>query len=352
MNRRSLLLLALLCSGATAQGVATFPSDHAAIPDGSSSIAWFPYSSGVSRTMALYERWDLLVPAGRAITRIGFRADAAQIALGKRLQLQVRMGSTTLTAQTMDPSYDNNWFGTPTTVFGPALFVMPDLNNPQNPNPDGSVIWLTLSTPFVPDATRNLLVEWRILANNNGGAAFSYPLDLATFDSPVVSGPSGCQHSGNQIPALASRPTAVGAYWHNDLTQAPSSQPVVLFLNLGTPLVPSYPLSPFLPGISPSCVGQIALQNLLSMEGVTTPWGSTTFSVPIPSDRVFNDLILSSQAFCLDFFSPGNLVVSNGDQVQIGIDPAMSLLWSTGSSTASSGSVYANLGVVTLFAHN
>ena len=76
------------------------------------------------------------------------------------------------------------------------------------------------------------------------------------------------------------------------------------------------------------------------------------FSVPIPNERVFNNLVLSTQAFCLDFFSPGNLVVSNGDQVQIGIDPAMSLLWSTGSATAAAGSVYANWGAITLFAHN
>ena len=32
--------------------------------------------------------------------------------------------------------------------------------------------------------------------------------------------------------------------------------------------------------------------------------------MPIPNDRFFNDLTISSQAACFDFFSPGGVVVS------------------------------------------
>lgn len=346
------LLLAplFLPSGANAQ--AFFPSDHAAVPNGTGSQNWFPYSYGVSRMMALYESWDLNVPAGHQITRIGFRADGTTIAYGRSLQLEVRMGRTDRTHANVLANFDNNYAGAPTTVFGPALFAMPDLNNVLNPNPAGGVIWLTLTTPFTFDPTQNLLVEWRVYANNNGGAAFSYTLDSATFLSPIVSGPLGCQHSGNQVPDLESRPTKVGSTWYNDLYQAPASQPLIYFINVGIPLSAPFSLAPLFPGIPAACTGQVSPVALFSLGGMSGPSGYAVFSVPIPNNRLLNDLILSSQVFCFDFFSPGGLVVSNGDQMQVGIDPAMSVIWHQGSATNATGNVYQNYGVVTLFDHN
>ncbi len=339
-----------LAPGASAQAV--FPSDHAAVPNGSGSQNWFPYSNGVSRSMALYESWDLTVPAGHPITRIGFRADGTTIAYGRSLQLEVRMGRTDRTHANVLNNFDNNYLGAPTTVFGPALFVMPDLNNVLNPNPDGGIIWLTLTTPFTFDPTQNLLVEWRVYANNNGGASFNYALDRATFLSPIVSGPLGCQHSGNQIPDLESRATKVGATWYNDLYQAPANQPLIFFINVGLPLTPPFSLAPLFAGIPAACTGQVSPIALFSLGAVSGSSGYAVFSVPIPDDRAFNDVILSTQAFCFDFFSPGGLVVSNGDQMQIGIDPAMSLIRHEGSATNAIGSVLQNFGVVTLFDHN
>ncbi|MDO8349088.1 MAG: hypothetical protein Q7T30_02550, partial [Planctomycetota bacterium] len=63
-----------------------------------------------------------------------------------------------------------------------------------------------------------------------------------------------------------------------------------------------------------------------------------------------NDVTLSSQVASLDYFAPGGVVVSNGDQMQIGIDPAMSVIYSQGNATAASGSVWQHYGVVTHFA--
>jgi hypothetical protein len=352
MNATKSLSLLALAAVLPAQTVATFPSDHATIPNGQGGQNWFPYAYGVSRMMAVYEAWDVGVPSGHQITRIGFRADGLTQAIGKSLQLQVRMGQTDRTAQTLQSNFDNNWFGTPTSVFGPALFVMPDLNNVANPNPDGNVIWLTLTTPYTFDPSRNLLVEWRVLANSNGGAAFPYQLDRAQFESPIVTGPQGCQHSGNQIPDLESRETKVGGTWYLDLYQAPASQPLLLCLNVGAPLTSPYPLAPIFPGLPVSCLGQISPVGLFTIGGTANSSGYNLWSVPIPNDRVFNDAILSSQAICFDFFAPGGFVVSNGDQMQIGIDPAMTILYHQGSATNPTGSLWANYGIVTLFQHN
>jgi hypothetical protein len=335
-----------------AQAPAVFPSDHATVPNGSGGQNWFPYSYGISRFMALYESWDVTVPSGHQITRLGFRANGTTLSYGKSLQLQVRIGRTDRTAQTMLNNFDNNWLGTPVTAFGPALFTLPDLNNVLNPNPDGNLVWLTLTTPVTFDPTYNLLVEWRVFANSNGGASFPYNLDRATFLSPVISGPLGCQHSGNQIPDLESRPTKVGGNWTVDLYQAPANQPVLFFLNVGLPLTPPFPLSPIFPGIPPACQGRVSPIALFSLTAVSSAQGYHAFTVPIPNDRIYNDLILSSQAFCFDFFSPGGFVVSNGDQVQVGIDPAMTVLYHQGSATNATGSLLQSFGVVTLFDHN
>tara|TARA_R110002072_G_scaffold174303_5_gene329519 strand:+ start:15885 stop:16943 length:1059 start_codon:yes stop_codon:yes gene_type:complete len=352
MNAFHTLPALLLGAVLVGQIDATFPSDHAVLLDGQGSQNWFPYSYGVSRMQAVYEAWDLNIPAGNQITRIGFRANGTTIAYGESLNLQILMGQTDETADSLTNNFAANYFGAPTTVFGPGLFQMPDLNNVLNPNPDGPYIWVNLTTPFTFDPSKNLLVEWRVLANSNGGASFPYTLDRAAFVSPITTGPAGCQHSGGQTPSLTSQPTKVGGTWYNNLSQGPGNQPVILFINVGTQLAPQFPLATVFAGVDPSCFAQVSPVALFSLSGTTGNTGYKSFSVPIPDNLAFNNFVISSQAFCFDFFSPGGLVVSNGDQVEIGADPAMSVLWNQGNATAPTGNVYRNYGVVTLFTHN
>lgn len=349
---RTALLFPVLAVLSPAQGIATFPSDHAPLANGQGWDGQFPYSFGVSRIIVLYETWDLAVPGGHQITRIGFRSEPGMLSYGRSLFLEVRMGRTTRdTADLITSSFDANYLGPPTTVFGPAMFTLPDLNNVLNPNPSGQYVWLDLTTPYTFDANVNLLVEWRVAANSNGGASFTYALDGAAFVSPITSGPPGCQHSGGQIPVLASLPTKVGGTWANTLSAAPANQLAFLLVNVGTPLLSPFSLAPF--GVQAACTGQVTPSGLFSLSAVSSPYGSNYWYVPVPNDRTLNDLILSSQVFCLDFFSPGAFVVSNGEQVQIGIDPAMSLLVAQGSSAAAMPtSVYGHYGIVTLFDYN
>lgn len=352
MKPRALLFTALLATGVAAQNVATFPSDHAAIQDGDSYSRYYPFSNGVSRIMLIYESWDLNIPAGRQITRIGFRRDGTRMSTGHQLLLEVRMAQTEKDHDTAEPTFADNYFGSPTVVRPTSVFTMPDMGNVLNPNPNDPFIWVPLTTPWTYDPGKNLLVEFLVQGNSNGGARFDYWLDRALFESPVATGPNGCQHSGGQIPHLASRETKVGGNWYCDLTQAPANQLAIWFIALNTPLQPQYSLAPLFPGIPAACQGQIPLVNLFSVVTTTDAFGRHTFRVPIPDDRTLNDMIISSQAACFDVFSPGNLVVSNGDQLEIGIDPAMAMIHQQGSTTATRGTVSRNYGLVTLFDHN
>lgn len=340
------LLVSLAIAGSLSAQTYTFPSDHATVGNGASNTNFFPYARGVSRLQAVYEAWDLQVPATSAISRIGFRQDGTTASTGHAVQLEVLMGYTTSTAANLSSTFASNYAGTMTTVFGPALFTLPNFTSAG-----GGAVWLDLATPFTysPAPGQNLLVEWRITANNNGNAAFTYYLDRATFDSAVASGPAGCPHSGNNTAVLTSQPTKVGGNWSLGLTRAPANSLVILLQNVGQRLSQPYPLTPFIPGISGGCLGQVSLANLSVSSNSTNSGGSKTWSLAVPNNPSLNDLFVTSQCAILDLFAPGGIVVSNGDQMQLGIDPAQSIVYSQGSATATTGTVSRNYGAVTLF---
>lgn len=343
---KTTLILSLAIAGGLSAQTYTFPSDHASIANGSSNTTFFPYARGVSRLQAVYEAWDLLIPANTAISRIGFRQDGNVASTGHAVQVEVLMGFTTNTAANLSTTFANNYTGAMTTVFGPALFTLPNFTAAG-----GGTVWLDLTTPFTysPPPGQNLLVEWRVTANNNGNASFTYYLDRATFDSPVVSGPVGCPHSGNNTAVLTSQPAKVGGNWNLGLTRAPASSLAILLQNPGRQLTPAYPLTPFIPGISGACTGQVSLAGLYVNTASTNSSGSKTWSIAIPNNPALNDVFVTSQCAILDLFAPGGIVVSNGDQMQVGIDPAQSIVYSQGSATATTGTVSRNYGVVTLF---
>lgn len=329
-----------------AQLTVTFPSDHANVA-GAFATQNYPYSNGVSRIMLLYEAWDVGVAPGASIGRIGVRQDGVQTAPGRSLQLEVRMGYTARTSANMLTNYDQNYAGPAQSVFGPALFALPAFVSTP---PGGQIVWLDLTTPFVwQPSNGNLLIEWRVSANSTGGAAFNYPLDRADFLSPVTSGSSvGCQHSGGQTATLTSQPTRIGGNWNLAINQGPASSAVLLAVQLGGALGAPVSLQPVLPGIQPTC--QIFVSGATAFFGATTgTTGYFQWVVPIPNNLAFNDLTIASQALFVDFFSPGGFVTSDGDQVQFGVAPAQTMLYSAGSVSAITGLLWTNFGLVTLF---
>jgi len=337
---RTLAVFVSLGSSLLAQSI-LYPSTMQNIANGSSSTASWPLSNGITRCQIVYEDWDLNIPANTPITRIGFRQDGAQNAASQLLQLEVRLGTTNATAATLSNTFDNNFAGSPTTVFPLGVFTLPALTSTSN-----ATIWINFPTPWVYPGG-NLLAEFRVYGNNNGNQGFYYPLDACSFVSPLNHGVPGCPHSGNQTPVLTNAATAIGNTWYLYLSQAPAGTAVALFVTPGQGLVPGYSLASL--GLQQSCLGQLSPTGLTSFSATTSTSGNVQWSIPVPFNLALNNFVISSQAVAFDFFSPGNLVVSNGDSVQFGVYPQQTLIYSSGSATATTGSQYLNFGLVTLF---
>ncbi|MCB9876577.1 MAG: hypothetical protein H6835_03155 [Planctomycetes bacterium] len=345
----SLLLVASLA----AQSTAVFPSDYAAVPEGPLNSPNLPLANGTSRVMIVHDRRDLDVPVGASITRIGFRQDATITAMdtGRALQLEIRMGYTNNAATQPATSFDSNYDGAPVTVFGPALFALPNLRDANAPLQDGR-FFVDLTTPFVyQPGGRNLVVEYRVFGNSVGGASFNYRLDRADFFSPVMQAGAGCQHSGGGVPTLGAAGVRVGQPLQLSATGCPANSVAVVFLTVGAELLPNpFPLSLVLPGTAPACSGWLAPGQLAMLTANTTASGGMSLSYTVPNDELLNDLFISHQALLLDFFAPGGVVSSNGVQVQVGIKPRASVLAVQGPPSSPTGGLTQNYCPVTFFA--
>ncbi|HZN37500.1 MAG TPA: hypothetical protein VFD82_01785 [Planctomycetota bacterium] len=346
------LPLFLIAAGLSAQSTSIFPSEYSAVAEGPNSSPNLPLANGTSRTLIVYDQADVTVPSGRSITQLGFREDASTSTLdtGRALQLEVRMGYTTQSPNSLGTTFDTIYDGTPATVFGPALFQLPNLRDAASPLPNGQ-FFVTLATPFVyAPAGRNLVVEYRVFGNSIGGAAFNYRLDRADFYSPIVTGASGCQHSGNSITQLTTSAVRTGQYVYLNGNNGPANSFALVAVSVGTQLVTPYPLSAVFPGIQASCTGQLDLTSLATIGVGTSTSGSFSPYYSVPNNPVFNDLWLSHQALVLDVFSPGSVVTSNGVAVQVGIAPRSSILYASGlPSTTTTGTVSANYCPVAFF---
>lgn len=321
----------LLATALHAQGIAIFPGEYANVPEGPFNSPNLPLANGIGRVLVAYDSRDLPIPSGASIRRLGFRQDATLTVIdpGQSLQLEVRMGYTTNSATSLNGTFANNYATTPVTVFGPALQVLPPLRDPANPLPNGQ-LWINLTTPFPYDPTLgNLLVEYRILGNTASGNSFLYRLDRADYYSPIVVGPAGCSPGAN-TPLIELQPARVGTSFQSLLTRAPANSVMALVLGVGFQLQTPYSLQPMLPGIPAACMGQISLQNPVSLVGFTNSSGSILQQFAIPNNQLYNDVYISAQAAIFDFFAPGGAVVSNGAQVQIGILPRSSMVTALG----------------------
>lgn len=343
----------LLVAGLAGQGVAVFPSDYVNVPEGPYDSQYLPLAWGVSRVMFLYDAFDVQVPAGAQIHRLGFREDRTITwpNAGRTLQLQVRMGFSNFDHANASYLFDQNYATTPVTVFGPAAFALPDLRNPALPLADGK-FWIPLTTPFLYQPNgRNLVVEFMIYGTSGGGGAFDYYLDRADFHSPVASGPAGCVHLAGGPPELTIDPTAVGSYFQARAAQAPPNSLSVLLFAVGTQLLPSFPLDPIVRGIDPTCRGQIPLTNPLPLIAISDAWGNAWWSFYLGTNTaMLNDLYLACQGAFFDFFAPGGIVVSNGYQVQIGLRPQSTAIYNQGPPlVTTTGYVYPNYCPVAYF---
>ena len=84
--------------------------------------------------------------------------------------------------------------------------------------------------------------------------------------------------------------------------------------------------------------------------GQTDTIGRTAWTFQVPDDIAFNDLKLTSQVLVSDFFAPGGFTLSNGDEIELGMPPRMSVLRFVGDpASAVTGSVWRNHGLISHF---
>lgn len=347
--------LCLLTAFAGAQSaVATFPDNYTTIAEGPFNSPNLPLARGTSRVMCLYETVDLAIPSGRQITKIGFRQDGTLTTMdsGQQLQLEVRMGWSTQTALSMSTTLANNYATTPVTVFGPALFTLPNLRDPAAPLSNGQFfIDLTTAFPYVP-AGQNLVVEYLVSGASGGGGQFNYRLDRADFVSEVVYGQAGCPHSGSGITNLTTTPMRPGQAVSMNVTSAPGNSFGILLVSPGQQLVPAFSLQSMVPGIGAACSGQVSLNGLITLSGVSSTSGSRSWSWTVPNSITWNGFYWSAQAAFFDFFAPGGIVTSRGAQVQVGTQPRCAIVAASGPpANITTGSVSRNYCPVTFFQH-
>jgi hypothetical protein len=347
--------IALAAGVAVAQNTAVFPSEYAAVAAGPNSSPNLPLAYGTSRVMVVYNRLDLAIPNGASIVKLGFREDTETTTMnqGRGLQLEVRMGWTANDETNASHQFDVNYASPPTTVFGPALYTLPNLRDPGNPLPNGRFS-ITLATPFVyAPGANNLVVEYRVFGTSGGGAQFTYFLDRADYHSPVVDGPPGCLHFGGGPPVLRLLPVQTNAWFTANVSAAPANSLAILVMSVGSQLVAPYGLQALVPGIDPSCTGQVSVAGAATVTAVTNSAGALQSYFLVPNfPSLYNDLFISCQGAFFDFFAPGGVVVSNGSQVQIGIPPRTRIIYAQGPpSTTASGSVFNNYCPVAFFEH-
>lgn len=343
---RPLLALFLPCLPAIAQNTAVFPSDHASV-EGSTFDRRLPFTSGATvHTQIVYEAIDLQVPNGSSITQLGFRRDSTTVSLGATLDLQVFITATTVSAATATNNFANNQTSTPVEVFTRKQFVLPDLGNPLNPNPNGNLVLIPLDVPFAYTAGSNLAVDYWVHGSSANGS-IDYYLDKGSFLATRAQYGTGCTASNNRVPVLDG-PSGNGAApgtWRLDFSRGIGNTVAVLAVSFGS--TPANPLLGLLG--APGCDLFVDIGTMAVFTNLTGSSGAFMRSFPIPDAPWLNDVDAYAQVLMLDGnANAAGMVVSNAYHTQFGMTPRMTTI-STTILTAATGSVVRNNGIVSLF---
>ncbi len=350
--RPSLLSIAAACAcfaaSSTAQNIVHVPSDtlgRSAI----TSESRYPIANGANRTLMLFENYDTLIPNGRSISRIGFRLDEARTAAGAQVLLEIYMSNTQVTSSGLDLNFGTNFTSARTLVKSMGSVSLPPITAANA----GALVWINLDTPFVFDASQNLLVDFVVTANNQGSVAFTYPLDRARFYSPTTDSGGACNTSAGSLPALSSIAAPLGGNWTLRGTNMPGNAPTALLFGIDGIQAVGTPLQLFRPAAQVQCEIFVNPAAVSTVTVTTNSSGGINFSLPIPDDISLLRLPLTVQALHLDFFAQGKLVTSNAHEMVLGVNPAVSFIAaSSGPAATRANVIRRNSGIVTVFDHN
>ncbi len=346
-NLRLVPLAVTLASALAAQSVAIFPRDHQTREGSTSSTSW-PFSNGVLRAQMIYSNWRFDVPNGARIQRVGVRPDLSGTGAGKIVQLELLMGHGQTIGTAVSTTFASNYILPASVVYTPKQLSLPTIGAAAS-GPQTTYVWVPLDTPFPYDATKNLIVEYRVTANNNGNAAFSYRSDVATYVSTTTTYGAACATSGARLPTVSAGAALVGSNWTISIANGPSSTAGVLFLGASNTSYGAIPL-PF--GLdflgAPGCQLHTSIEATLPATTGTSGSGSVT--IPVPSLPPLTGTTFYVQAALADLFANSlGLVTSRSASASIGINPLATLVAATGNAGATTGSRTASFGLVSVF---
>ncbi len=332
----------LATSGANAQKRVFFPADHANT-EGYSFDSRFHLSNGISRNQYFYDRRDLHLPDKARITRIGFRQDGRFKLTGRRVQLEILMGASKATPSTLSRTFAKNYAGSPVTVMNKRIVTLPSFAIPRK-SPSTNIVWLQLDRPYTFDAAKSLVVDLRVFANDNGGKAFSYPLDFARYAEIHETFGVGCKTSSNSLPILTSGAAVLGTGWRYSIRSAPGN--AVNIAILGSRKLPGLDLS----GLgAPGCRLYVDLL-IVAGAGATTAQGNLSGTIPIPNVGALLGAKVPMQCLQSDLFANKfGFVFTNGIRAQVSSNPRQGVVTASGKGDAVNGSVRSQWSLVTVF---
>ncbi|MEZ5966104.1 MAG: hypothetical protein R3F56_19870 [Planctomycetota bacterium] len=345
---RPLTLSCVFLAGSlAAQTVKVFPFDHVNL-EGSSSITSRPLSAGVSRVMLIYSKWRLGIANGGQISRVGFRPDMLGTGTGHQVQMEIWMGHSDNLGTGVSTTFDNNYLAPAVRVYDRQIFSLPTVPSVSTgPNPN--TIWIPLDRTFAYDNTHNLVVEYRIFANSNGNAAFTYRLDVGSFVSDTTTFGTACQTSSNRSPAITTQPVQAGGSMGLSLTNGPASSSGVLLIGSSNSTWNGVPLPLGLDSFGATgCTLQVAIDANVTIS--TNTGGALSVSLPVPGVLALYGRTLYFQAALGDLFAnSAGFVTSASASTTIGVSPQATMLAATGSTTATIGSRTNSTGLISLF---
>ena len=120
------------------------------------------------------------LPTAFTMTGLSLRQDErGPIAHNVTVDLEIRIGFTMRTPQTMSTTFATNFdAGAPVVVLPRSLVLFPDIpGGPTSPADFFMTIPWTATFPWAPAAGRNLLVDVTIFGNSYGNNIWGYPFD-------------------------------------------------------------------------------------------------------------------------------------------------------------------------------
>lgn len=343
-NLRCLVVLA--ASSVLSAQVAVVPSDHTTI-EGSSNDNRFPFSAGVARFQAIYSNWDVKIPNGAQIKKIGVRADAATASAGHQIQVEVTMAMTTNygnPSRTFATNHEVN----PVVVFAKKIVALPPIAKHTGSGASPATVMLTLDTPYTYDASKHLVVDYRVYGNDNGNQPWAYTIDRASFYSERETFGQSCNTSGALTPVHSVSGAELGGGWTMSLTKGLPNADGALMLGVSN--------TTWNGAMLPISLGFLGAANCSLWIGpiVTVPIrlsaaGNFSATLRPPFDLSFYGGKVYTQIVFADLFAPGSIVSTNGAAATLGVAPQMKVVTATNNADATTGSVSISPGYVSVF---